>query len=129
MATHHGKNGVVKVGANAVAEVQEWSTTRTVGTVDDTAMGDTDETHLVGIKSWNGTLKCSWDETDVNGQQLLVEGASIVLNLYPEGTGAGATYETGTATITEVTRTVNRSNIVERSFNFKGNGALTETTV
>lgn len=129
MATHHGKNGVVKVGSNAVAEVQQFSVTEQVGTVDDTAMGDTDETHLVGIKSWNGSLQCSWDETDTNGQEALTVGASVTLNLYPEGTGSGASYMTGTATITEVTRDIKRDGVVTRSFNFKGNGALTHTTV
>lgn len=131
MATHHGKNGVVKSGSNAVAEIQEWSVEETAKTADDTAMNDTWETHIAGqtINSWDGNLTCSWDETDTNGQQTLTVGASVVLNLYPEGTGAGATYKTGTATITKVGLDVKRDGVVKRSFSFQGNGALSETTV
>jgi hypothetical protein len=129
MGTHHGKNGVVQVGANSVAEVQEFTVVETADTVEDTAMGDTAKTHLVGITGWNGTLKCSWDPSDANGQEMLVAGASVTLSLYPAGAGAGQTKLSGTATIKEVTHTVNRSNVVERSFNFEGNGPLTKTTV
>jgi len=108
--------------------VQEFAVTESAGTNDDTAMGDTDETHLVGIKSWNGTLKCSSDASDA-AQQALAVSASIALELYPESAGSGQEKLTGTATITEVTRNVNRSNVVERNLNFKGNGALTHGTV
>jgi hypothetical protein len=129
MGTHHGKDGVVKVGANAVAEVQEFSVEESVETADDTAMGDASEQHLVGITSWNGSMRCHWSETDTNGQQALTIGASVTLNLYPEGAGAGATYKTGTATITRVGLAASRNGIVTRDFSFKGNGALSETTV
>lgn len=125
MATHHGKAGTVKVGANAVAEIQQFVVTERAGVADDTAMGDTWETHLAGVNSWSGTLTCSWDETDTNGQEALTVGASVTLSLYPEGAGTGARYATGTATITEVGVDTNRNGIVSRSFNFQGNGALT----
>ena len=129
MATHHGKAGVVKVGANAVAEIQQWSVTENIETAEDTAMGDTDKTFLTGVKGWQGSLQCSWDETDTNGQEALTIGAGVTLNLYPEGAGAGATYKTGAAIITEITLDVNRNGVVTRAFNFLGNGALTQSTV
>jgi hypothetical protein len=129
MATHHGKNGVVKVGANTVAEVTEFSIEEDAPVADDTAMGDTARTHLAGIPGWKGSATCWWDETDTNGQEALTKGASVTLNLYPEGAGAGATYKTGTATITGITLNVQRDNTVTRSFTFEGNGALTQTTV
>ena len=129
MATHHGKAGVVKVGSNTVAEVTEFSVEEGVDIADDTVMGDTSKTHLIGIKEWSGSLTCFWDETDTNGQQALTVGASVTLNLHPEGTGAGATYKTGTATIARVTLSVAKEGIVTRAFQFTGNGALTETTV
>jgi len=129
MGTHHGKNGVVKVGANAVAEVQNFSVTEQVSTADDTAMGDADETHLVGIKSWNGNLSCSWDETDATGQEALTVGASVNLGLYPEGSGSGASYLSGTATVTQITLDVKRDGVVTRAFDFKGNGALAHSNL
>lgn len=129
MGTHHGKNGVVKVGSNAVAEVDRWSLQESVETSDDTAQGDAAKTHLAGIPGWSGDLMCHWDETDANGQEALTIGASVTLNLYPEGTGAGAAYSTGTGTITNITREVTKNGTVSRSFTFEGNGVLTHTTV
>jgi hypothetical protein len=129
MATHHGKNGVVKVGSNAVAEVDRWSARESVDTVDDTAMGDAAQTHLTGIPGWSGQITCHWDETDTNGQEALTIGASVTLNLYPEGAASGATYKTGTATITEIGLDVTKNGVVSREFSFTGNGALSQTTV
>ena len=129
MATHHGNNGSVSVGANGVAEIDNWTVREAADTADDSAMGDTWKSHLAGMYEWSGSLTCHWDETDTNGQEALTRGASVTLNLYPEGSGAGATYKTGTATITEITIDVNRNGVVSRSFNFQGNGALTQTTV
>lgn len=129
MATHHGNAGSVAVGANSVAEIDEWSVEETTDTADDSAMGDAWHTHLTGQKSWRGSLTCHWDETDTNGQQALSNGASVTLNLYPEGSGSTATYKTGTATVTRVGLTVQKDGVVQRSFEFMGNGALTEATV
>ncbi len=129
MTTYHGKNGVARIGANAIAEVQEFSVTEQTSTADDTSMGDQAETHLIGIDSWNGSVKCSLDVTDATGQQAMTKGASVSLNLFPAGVGVGKMQLSGTATITEVTRTTNRSNVVEVSFNFKGNGALANTVL
>lgn len=129
MATHHGKEGTVKVGSNAVAEIQNYNFTQEASVADDTAMGDTDDTHLVGTKRANGSLECSWDETDTNGQEALVAGASVTLNLYPEGDGSGDKYYTCTATITRVNWTVPRDGIVRRSFDWQANGALSLATV
>lgn len=129
MGTTHGKNGVVKVGSNTVAEVDQWTVRETVDTSDDTAQGDTAMTHLVGIPGWNGTLTCHWDPTDTNGQQALTIGASVTLNLYPGGAGSGASYRSGTATITDVGIATQKNNVVSREFSFQGNGALAHSTV
>ena len=128
MATHHGKDGTVKVGANAVAEVQQFTVTSNAETVEDTAMGDSWKTHLVGVKGWTGSLQCSWDETDTNGQEALTEGASVTLNLYPEGADTGDKYLTGTALVTEITVETQRAGVVTRGFNFLGAGALAWAT-
>ena len=40
MATFHGNSGVVKIGANTVAEVRSFGVTETMDTVDATAMGE-----------------------------------------------------------------------------------------
>lgn len=132
MSTHWGNEGTVKVGANTVAEIDEWEFTTNASPVDDTAMGDTWETHIAGsgIKSWTGSLNCHWDETDATGQEVLVEGASVTLNLYPEGATTGDVYYTGTASVVQVTVDVKKTGkTIGRAFRFQGNGALTRSVV
>lgn len=131
MTTHHGKDGVVKVGSNAVAEVDNWSLNQSAKVADDTAMGDTWETHIAGktINSWQGSLTCHWDAADTNGQEALDVGASVTLKLYGEGTGTGAVEYSGTATVTSVGMTVPKDNVIQRTFNFQGNGALAQGVV
>lgn len=132
MGTHWGKGGVVKSGANAVAEIDEWEFSQTVDPVIDTAMGDADETHIAGsgIKKWTGSLNCHWSDNDTNGQDTLTVGASVTLELYPDGTASGAIYWTGTASIIERGMTVKKDGETTRvSFRFMGNGALTKSAV
>lgn len=131
MATHWGNEGLVYVGADAVAEIDEFQVTQSVEPVEDTAMGDAWKSHIAssGHKSWAGSMTCHWDETDTNGQEALSVGAAVTLNLYPEGNGSGDTYLSGTATITEVGIAVPKDGLVQRTLQFMGNGALTQSTV
>lgn len=129
MATHSGKDGIVKVGANPVAEVRSFSLNETADTVEDTTMGDSARTHIVTLTSFDGSLDVYWDETDTNGQVALGVGSSVTLDLYPEGDGAGATYYTGTASVTSVNKSSSFDGMVEQSISVQGNGPLTTATV
>lgn len=129
MATHSGKDGIVKVGANPVAEVRSFSLNETADTVEDTTMGDSARTHIVTLTSFDGSLDVYWDETDTNGQVALGIGSSVTLDLYPEGDGAGATYYTGTASVTSVNKSSSFDGMVEQSISVQGNGPLTTATV
>lgn len=128
MSTHHGKDGIVKVGANTVAEMHDWSVEENAATVDDTAMGDSADTHLVGQTNWSGQATAGFDPTDTNGQLALTVGASVTLNLYPYGSTTGKKYKTGTATVTKVGIAVPMRNQTTRTFSFQGNGALSDAT-
>ena len=100
MTTHTGSEGTVKIGANIVAELRNWSVEEQADTIEDTAMGDTARTYLTGLTQWSGSLDCWWDETDTNGQGALTIGASVTLNLYPEGDASTDIYFSGTALVT-----------------------------
>lgn len=128
MATHHGKDGLVKIGSDTVAEVTEFSVESSVDVADDTVMGDPWKTHLPGQKEWSGSLSCFWDESDTNGQEAMTEGASVALKLCPEGYDTGDKYLSGTATITRVTVAASKDGVVTRAFQFQGNGALAWAT-
>lgn len=129
MATHAGSEGTVKVGANAVAEIRSYSIEQTADTLEDTTMGDTARTYLPSLTTFTGTLDVLWDETDTTGQGALTIGASVTLNLYPEGSVSGDTYLSGTAIVTGRTITASYDGLVEMSISVQGTGALSTTTV
>lgn len=128
MANFSGNAGEVYLGANKVAEVLDFTLTEGVATIDNSALDDADDTHLVGSANWNGSISCFWDDTDTTGQQAMTVGASVSLNLRPEGTGVGDAEFSGTATIESIETGLSRNGMVTASFSFKGNGALTKGT-
>jgi len=122
---HHGNEGTVKVATDAIAEVMDWSYEETVDLAEKTAMGDTNKTYLPGHVDGGGSISCNWDETDTNGQGALTIGASVTLNLYPEGAATGDSYYTGTALVESVSHEGAKDDIVKSTFSFKGVLALT----
>jgi hypothetical protein len=129
MANHVGNEGVVKVGSNTVAEVRSFSITSSADTVEDTVMGDTWKTHQVTQNSWTAEVTAFWDETDTTGQGALTIGATVTLNLYPEGATSADTYLSGSAIVTSVGRSQTHNGMVEATFSFQGTGALSTSTV
>lgn len=128
MATHAGSEGTVKVGSNAIAEIRSYSLTETADTIEDTTMGDSSRTYLASLKSFSGSVDVFWDETDTTGQGALTAGASVTLNVYPEGATTGDTYYTGTAIVTGITVNGSFDGMVEASISVQGTGALTKGT-
>lgn len=130
MANHTGIDGLVKVSTNTVAEVQDWSITESAAVVPDSTQNDTWETNKPGMKSWSGSINALWDETDTTGQEALLIGTEVTLNLYPEGATTGDKFWTGAAIITSRGVTVpNDQGMITCAISFTGNGALTYGTV
>lgn len=127
MANHRGTEGVVKIGSDSLGELREWELQEEATTIDDTTLADAWDTHALGRKRWNGSATAFWDEGDT-AQTALANGASVTLNMYPEGATTGDTYFTGTASVTRIRRRANRDSMVEVEFEFVGSGALTSTT-
>ena len=129
MATHTGLAGVVKIGANSVAEIVGFSIDETTDTVEDSQLSDTSKSYKALRSDATGTIECHWDETDTNGQGALTVGASVTLNLYPEGADSGDTYYTGTAIVTGVSQAVTLDGIISRTVNVQFSGGVSTTTV
>jgi len=129
MATHVGTSGVVKVGTDAVAEVTGFNIDETNDTVEDTSLTDTAKSYIALRKDATGTIECHWDETDSSGQESLDVGASVTLNLYPEGADSGDAYYTGTALVTGASVAVTMDGVISRTFNVQFTGGVTHTTV
>ena len=129
MANHKGSEGSVKVGADAIAELKEWSFTETADVIEDTVMGDAARTFQASLTGATGSCSAFWDETDTAGQGAMTVGASITLNMYPEGSTTGDVYYTGTVIITSIDRNAAFDGYVEVSFAWTANGAITSATV
>lgn len=128
MANHTGSEGIVRISANTIAEVRSWTLTNTADTIEDTTMGDSWRTHKSVLSAWSGQVVCYWDETDTTGQGALTSGATVTLNLYPEGNQTGDTYYTGSVIVTSIERTASFDGMVEATFAFQGTGTLSSST-
>lgn len=129
MSNHTGNGGVVKVGSNVVAEIREFSLSETAETIDDSTMGSTARTKKSGMTSASGSMTAFWDETDSTGQGAMTVSSEVTLNLHFEGTASGATYATLSAIITEAGVSSTFDGMVEATFSFEANGAVSWTTV
>ena len=129
MATHIGRDGVIKVGSNSVAELRSFSIDETGDTVEDTVMTDAARSYIPTLTSFTGSADVYWDETDTTGQGALTVGASVTIGFYPEGETAGDTYYSGTCIVTGVSRSASFDGMVEASITLQGSGALTASTV
>ena len=128
MATHHGKEGVVKAGGTAIAEITGFTLETTADVVEDTQLSDATKSFLAGRTSFSGTLEMSYDESD-SPQQTLTAGSSIAFILLPEGATSGDESFTGSGIVTGMSVTNGMDAIVTRSVTFQGTGALTRGTV
>ena len=128
MATHHGKEGVVKAGGTGVGELTGFTLETTGDVVEDTALTDATKSFVAGRTSFSGTLEMHYDETD-SPQQTLTAGSEISFVLLPEGNSSGDESFTGTGIITGMSVTNGMDAIISRSVTFQGTGTLTRGTV
>ena len=128
MATHHGKEGVVKAGGTAIGELTGFTLETTAAVVEDTQLSDATKSFVAGRTSFSGSLDMSYDETD-SPQQTLTVGSSIAFILLPEGADSGDESFTGSGIVTGMSVTNGMDAIVTRSVTFQGTGALTRGTV
>jgi hypothetical protein len=127
------RNAFLSLGGTALSSyIQSIEPSFDTEMQDDTAMGDTWESHIAGsgIKSWSANCDVHWDEGDTNGQLAATLGASLTLNLYPEGSTTGDVYYTGTASVVRRGITVEKDGrTIEMGIEFRGNRELASATV
>ena len=128
MATHHGKEGVVKAGGSDIGELTGFTLETTADVVEDTALTDATKSFLAGRTSFSGSLDMNYDETD-SPQQTLTVGSSIDFILLPEGNSSGDESFTGSGIITSMSVTNGMDAVITRTVNFQGTGTLTRGTV
>lgn len=128
MATHHGKEGIVTVGGQAVGEVTGFTLETTADVVEDTELTDATKSFITGRTSFSGSLDMNYDESDAP-QETLVVGSEISFVLLPEGNSAGDQSFTGTGIVTGMSITNGMDAIVSRNVTFQGTGSLSKSTV
>ena len=129
MATATGLSGVVKIGANSVAEITGFTIDETNDTVEATNLTSTAKIYKALRKDATGTVECHYDPSDTNGQVALAVGSEVTLDLYPEGADSGDTYYTGTAIVTGVSQAITLDGIISRTINVQFSGGVSTTTV
>ena len=127
MATHHGKEGVVKAGGSGIGELTGFTLETTADVVEDTQLSDSAKTFVAGRTSFSGSLEMSYDETD-SPQQTLTAGTTIAFILAPEGNSSGDETFTGSGIVTGMSVNVTLDGITTRSVTFQGTGTLTRGT-
>jgi hypothetical protein len=128
MATHHGKEGVVKAGGTSIGELTGFTLETTGDVVEDTQLSDSAKSFIAGRTSFSGSIDMNYDETD-SPQQTLTVGTSIDFIMLPEGNDSGDESFTGSGIITSMSVTNGMDAVITRTVNFQGTGALTRGTV
>lgn len=127
MARIHGKGGVVMVGGQVVGSVESWTVNYQVATDDASAQGDDGTYHVTGLPDWSGSITCRLDQENAV-QEGMTPGTAIEVDLYEAGNAAGKKYWTGNASIAGMDVNVPLGTVM-RTFNIKGQGALSRETV
>src|SRR2546428_12658743 len=127
MAQFAGKGGKVTVGANTVAELDEWDLSINADLNEITKFLDSAKGFLPGVYEWNGSFKGRYDSTDTNGQLALLNailnGTQIAISLYIDATKKWA----GNIYMKTINPKAAVTDNVVVSFAFQGSGAIALT--
>lgn len=120
MASYHGKDAEAQIGGTAIGGIREFTYTPSAELADDTAKGDASRSRKAGLLDGTTVLNIVYDPGDVT-QELLIEGASVSLELYPEdGSTVGNQSFTGTALVESVAYGSPLDNIETRDVTLQG---------
>ena len=128
MATHPGKEGVVTIGGTTLGNATGFTVDTTHDVVEDTALGNSMKSYLVGRGTYTFTIDMNFDETD-SGQTSLVQGAELTFAFLPEGNESGDRKFSGTGIVSGMSVGVTLDGVTTRTVSGQGNGGLTIGTV
>jgi len=127
MANHLGREGTLRISSTTVGELRNYSLSHSSDTVEDSVIGDIYRTRKATMRTWSVSGDLYWDELDA-GQLTLTMGASVTVNLYPEGSATGAYYYTGGGIVTKFDVSAAFDGMVEGSISIEGTGTLATAT-
>ncbi len=134
MATLRGLYGLVKVGANDLAECTQWTMSRSAEEEDTSIINATAKRTETGAIEASGTISCYYDDTDTNGQVALESAfdgnTAVTLELYTDADATGTVYYSMSAVITSLdVDNGGATGRVTATFNYKNTTAVTRSTV
>ncbi len=122
------KRRVLHVGGTAIGNATGFTVDTTHDVVEDTALGASMKSFLVGRGTFTATIDMNFDETD-SGQTTLVQGASASFEFMPEGSASGDRKFSGTGIVTGMSVGVTLDGVTTRTVSLQGTGGLTIGTV
>ena len=128
MATHHGKEGVITIGGTTLNNATGFTVDTTHDVVEDTALGDSMKSCLVGRGTFTFSIDMNFDETD-SGQTTMVQGAELTFAFLPEGNESGDRKFSGSGIVTGMSVSVPLDGVITRTVTGQGTGGLTIGTV
>ena len=128
MATHHGKDAVVHIGGTNIGQATGFTVDTTHDVVEDTALGSSMKSFLVGRGTFTFSIDMNFDETD-SGQTSLVQGAELTFAFLPEGNASGDRKFSGSGIVTGMSVSVPLDGVITRTVSGQGTGGLTIGTV
>lgn len=119
MAVLKGKNGVVKVGTNAVGNVTSYTVSEEADMLETTSIGAgvNGRTYVPGLRQITGSIDCNIDPNDTNGQMKLEVGDTVAITLE---LAVGASLQ-GDVIITGSSIEVGAADLITASFDFQSN--------
>jgi hypothetical protein len=127
MGRHTGKNGMFKIGSDTILDLRGFDITETVSDSDTTACGDAAANHETLTTSFSGSVDVLHNSDDT--VQSVRAGDVIAFQGYTEGNASGREVVSGSATVTEVGRSMTYNSEVTKKISIKGRGALSIDTV
>jgi predicted secreted protein len=128
MANHLGREGTVRISSTTIGELRNYSLSHSSDIVEDSTIGDIYRTRKATMRSWSVSGDVYWDEVDA-GQIALTVGATVTVNLYPEGAAATAVYYSGSGIVSKFDLSASFDGMVESAISIEGNGVLSSLTV
>ena len=128
MATHHGKEGVITIGGTTLGNATGFTVDTTHDVVEDTALGSSMKSFLVGRGTFTFSIDMNFDETD-SGQTTMVQGAELTFAFLPEGNESGDRKFSGSGIVTGMSVSVPLDGVITRTVTGQGTGGLTIGTV
>ena len=128
MATHHGKEGVITIGGTTLNNATGFTVDTTHDVVEDTALGSSMKSFLVGRGTFTFSIDMNFDETD-SGQTTMVQGAELTFAFLPEGNESGDRKFSGRGIVTGMSVSVPLDGVITRTVTGQGTGGLTIGTV